>query len=243
VLSLLTREQGKVSAVARGLRKAKARLAGALQHFNLVEVTLTGAGRLPTITHARVLDAQYGLRTNIDAFAYASYFAELFDVALEERQPSEAAFDLFVGVLRRLATTEAPDLLARYVEITLIAQLGYLPHLTQCAACRAPLAPQGPDGLPEWPTWLGFTAAHGGALCPACLISVPGAKRIASGTVQIAVLLLTRGLEAVDPARLSPRLRREVEVTFRDYLEYRLEHRLVSARFLGQLAGGAAEAG
>jgi DNA repair protein RecO (recombination protein O) len=91
---------------------------------------------------------------------------------------------------------------------------------------------QGEDGISTWPTWLGFSASQGGALCPQCLLTAPGAKRIAAGTVQVALLLLTKDVEVLRKLHLSAQLRREIEMTFREYLEYRLEHRLQSTRFL-----------
>lgn len=230
--SLFSREKGKVSAVARGIKKPKAKLAAALQHFSLGEMLLAPGRRFDVITQVRVCNPFYGLRTRLEAISYASYFAELFDESLEEHQAHPALFDLLVDALTRLSRGETPDLLARYVEISLIAMLGYLPQLTHCVHCQKALAGHGSDGRAVWPTWLGFSVAHGGSLCPTCLPVVPGAKRIAAGTVQVAQLLLTQGISALVGLQLSDRLRREIETTFRDYLEFRLERRLKSARFL-----------
>ncbi len=232
LISLFTREEGKVSAVAKGITRPRARLAAALQHFTLGEVELARGRRYDVITGMRVHNPFYGLRRSVEAFAYASYFAELFDESLEERQPHPALFDLLVDALKSLSDGHAPDLTARYVEINLIAMLGYHPHLVQCAHCGTPLATRDAEGRAQWPTWLGFSAAQGGALCPTCLPTVPGARRIAAGTVQVAQRLLAKGSEGLESLPLSDRLRREIAVTFRDYLEYRLERRLLSTRFL-----------
>jgi len=232
LISLLTREKGKVLAVAKGVRKARAKLASALQHFTLGEMQLAVGRRFDIITQVYVLDAFYGLRARMETFAYASYFAELFDESLEERQVHPALFDLFNDALHRLVQGDPPDLLARYVEISLIAMLGYLPQLADCACCQQPLSQCNAEGKTVWPTWLGFSASQGGALCPDCHVNVPGAKRIAAGTVQVAQVLLAHGGPALPGLHLSDRLRREIESTFRDYLEYRLERRLQSTRFI-----------
>lgn len=250
MITLFSREEGKILAVAKGVRKPRAKLAGLLQHFALAEVHLAQGRRFDVITQVRVLNAHYGLRASIEAFAYANYFAELIDESLEERQQKAALFDLTTDALARLAAGEAPDLLARYVEISLISMLGYLPQLTHCAHCGVGLAFTGADGRPVWPQWLGFSVAQGGALCTDCLPHVPGSRRIAAGVVQIAQRLLTRGPANFGAAPLSDRLRRELEHTFRDYLEYRLEKRLHSTHFLRELtdapradAGNAGEVG
>jgi len=232
LFTLFSREEGKVLAVARGVKKPRARLAGALQHFALLDVQLAAGRRFDVITQAKVLDAFYGLRENYDAFTYANYFAELFDAALEERQRHPMLFDLLGDALHRLVEGSDAELLARYVEINLVAMLGYLPQLTRCAHCQAPLAHQGEDGQPVWPTWVGFSSSQGGALCPDCLKTVPGARRIAAGTLQVAHRLLTRGTDALAGLQLSAPLRREIAGTLQDYLEYRLERRLQSSRFL-----------
>ncbi len=239
LITLFTREEGKILAVAKGVKKPRAKLAAALQHFTYLELQLATGRRFDVITQARVLDPFYGLRARMDAFAYACYFSELFDEALEERQRASALFDLLVDALHRLIATPAPDLLARYVEISLIAMLGYQPQLTHCARCQTPLSRHDAAGRVVWPTWLGFTVGQGGALCPACLPDVPGAKRIAAGTVQVAQLLLTHGTDALADLQISDRLRREIAGTFRDYLEFRLERRLHSSRFLTEWGGEA----
>lgn len=232
LISLFTREEGKIIAVAKGIQKPKAKLAASLQHFTLGEMHLAKGRRFDVITQVRVINPFYGLRANLSAIAYASYFAELFDESLAERQQQPALFDLLIDALPRLCTGEAPDLLARYVEINLIAMSGYLPQLTHCAQCARALFTTDDAGLSVWPTWLGFSAGQGGALCPQCLTATPGARRIAAGTVQVALLLLTKGVDVLGELSLSDRLRREIETTFREYLEYRLERRLQSVSFL-----------
>ena len=232
MITLLSREEGKTLAVAKGVKKPRAKLAGALQQFALLDVQLARGRRFDVITQARVLEAFYPLRADFDAYAYACYFAELLDAALEERQPHPQLFDLLGDVLHRLIAGEDAELLARYLEINLAAMLGYLPQLAHCAHCGAALTHPDADGRAAWPTWVGFSVQQGGAICPACLPNVPGARRIAAGTVQVAGLLLTRGADALAGLQLSDRLRREIAGTFQDYLEYRLERKLHSSRFL-----------
>ena len=236
MITLFSREEGKLLAVAKGVRKPRAKLAAALQHFARVEAQLARGRRFDVITQVRVREAFYGLRANMEAFAYANYFAELLDASLAERQQKPTLYDLLVDALAGLAAGDPPDLLARYVEISLVSVLGYLPQLTHCAHCGVGLAFIGEGGRPVWPQWLGFSAAQGGALCTDCLPHVPGARRIAAGVVQVSQVLLAHGVTAARELPLSDRLRRDLEHTYRDYLEYRLETRLHSTRFLRELA-------
>lgn len=234
IYSLLTREEGKRSALARGICKPRAKLAASLQHFTLAEIYLAHSNRQDIITQVKVINPFYALRHSLEGIAYASYFCELFDESLAEEQEQPELFDLLSSSLHQLCGDPPFELLARYLELQLIALSGYSPSLTNCACCRHPLTTN-EYGSPVWPTWVGFSTSQGGALCSDCMISVPGAKRIAAATIQIMILLLHRGVESVAAMTLSARLRREIEDTLHDYLEYRLERRLQSVRVLKQL--------
>lgn len=234
IYSLLTREEGKRSALARGVCKPKAKLASSLQHFTLAEIFLARGHRQDVITQVRVINPFYALRKSLEGIAYASYFCELFDESLDEEQEHPELFDLLANSMHVLCSDPPFDLLARYLELQLISISGYSPSLAHCACCRQSLSTH-EDGKSVWPLWVGFSASQGGALCAACVRQVPGAKRVAAATVQVMLCLLHQGIAPVDQMSLSARLYREIEETLRDYLEYRLERRLHSVRVLKQL--------
>lgn len=234
IYSLLTREEGKRSALARGICKPKAKLAASLQHFTLAEIFLARGHRQDVITQVRVINPFYALRKSLEGIAYASYFCELFDESLDEEQEHPELFDFLSNSLHILCGEPPFELLARYLELQLILVSGYSPSLTNCACCRQPLATI-EAGKAVWPLWVGFSASQGGALCANCTREVPGAKRVAAATVQVMLCLLHQGIAPVTQMTLSPRLLREIEETLRDYLEYRLERRLNSVRVLKQL--------
>jgi len=232
LLTLLTREAGKIIAVARGIRKPKAKLAAVLQHFTKATIELSTGRRYAIITGAQMQDSFYGLRSDLTAFANVSYLCELFDETLEDHQGTPELFDLLNEALSQNEQGTAPELTNRYVEIHLISALGYLPRLTHCAHCDAPLAVADAAGKMVWPTWLGFTVAHGGALCSNCLPMVPGARRIAAGTIQVSLLMLNMQMDTLSALKLSDQLKKEIETTYREYLEYRLERPLRSSRYI-----------
>ncbi len=232
LLTLLTREAGKITAVARGIRKPKAKLASILQHFTKATLDLTTGRQFAIITGAQMLDSYYGLRADLRSFANASYLCELFDETLEDNQGAPELFDLLAAALSQNDKGTATEMSNRYVEIHLISALGYLPRLTHCAHCNAPLAVADEAGKTIWPVWLGFTAAHGGALCINCLPLVPGARRIAAGTIQVSLLMLNMEMETLSALNLSTQLKKEIEITYRDYLEYQLGRELRSSRYI-----------
>jgi len=60
IITLLTPDQGKVRLVARGVRRAKSKIAGGIELFSISDITyMTGKGDLGTLISAR-LDRHYG---------------------------------------------------------------------------------------------------------------------------------------------------------------------------------------
>src|SRR5574340_225539 len=79
IIVLLTRERGKVSAIAKGVRRARARLAGALQLFCHAEILLAAGRSLDAIAQAQPVDSFSHLGQDMARYAHASYCCELAD--------------------------------------------------------------------------------------------------------------------------------------------------------------------
>jgi DNA repair protein RecO (recombination protein O) len=236
LFSLLTREFGKIIVVARGVQKPKSKLGPLLQIFALVDIRLTVGKRFDIITGVNMLNAHYALRGDITAFAYASYFAELFDVSLEEKQEHPELFDLMYYILDKLTKEdENPEMLARFVELKLCHELGYAPCLEVCVHCGVPIASV-VDGKTVWPDWVSFSGDAGGAVCPGCAEGELWLKSIPVGALQIAMILGEYGPDAMKGKKISKRLRDELNALTKDYIELKLEGKIKSAEFLKMIS-------
>jgi len=149
------------------------------------------------------------------------------DCALEEQGRSERVFNLMLGTLEALETTDDSELLVRAFELRLCDLLGYRPQLDHCTSCGK-AAEEGA---------LGFSPGMGGVLCEHCAETDAGALPLSPPALRLCRYLLQSTAELPVRERVTGRLRDQLEVAMRAYLEVRLERRLRSVRLLRELTG------
>ena len=142
VVVLLTRERGKLRAVAKGARGARSRYRSALEPLSEVRASLYGrqAAELFRLGECELLRSAFpaGARGLETALALA-YCAELLDAFAQEGEAEDAVYRLAVAVVRAAEEGIQGMLLARYLEAWLLRLHGLYPPLDRCAGCAAPL--------------------------------------------------------------------------------------------------------
>jgi DNA repair protein RecO (recombination protein O) len=191
VVTLLTREWGKLRAIAKGARRPTSRLAGATELFTYARMLLSAGQNLDVLSQAEVREAFPGLRQDLMKIGNASYLAELADAVTTERQPNAELFDLLLSALYVVERSDRPDLGARMFELKALRLLGYEPQLARCVRDRASLGGPG----------LAFSPARGGAVCGRCAPETPGALPLSPGVLSHMRQLLVAEPPAV--ARLA----------------------------------------
>jgi DNA repair protein RecO (recombination protein O) len=139
---LLTRERGKLRAVARGARGARPKYQSALEPLSEVRVTLYGrqGSELLRLGHAELLHSAFRAGTaSLEAALLLSGCVELFDAFCSEGEAEEKVYRLALGVVRAAEAGASPELLGRYVEAWMLRLHGLYPALDRCAACDGPL--------------------------------------------------------------------------------------------------------
>lgn len=158
LLTLLTRNKGKVRAIAKGVRKPTSRLRGGVQLFTLDEMLLYEGKNLDIVTQSQCLEGFTLLQESIGSMTAASYWAELLDSLIPEGEVDSEVFNLALAGFH-IISLEAKELIVRGLEIKLLALLGYNPLLDKCVACGQPF------GLQEK---VAFSTVLGGVLCYSC---------------------------------------------------------------------------
>jgi DNA repair protein RecO (recombination protein O) len=163
ILHLLTPRRGKLSAIAKGVRRSRSRFGGRLEPFFRLELLLhEGRSDLLTVTGAETREAHRRLRADgpaLDAAGRAcDAVARLFDAG----DPHPDVFNLLCHELALLdatagtgesAATPANQLAFR---LKLLLAAGLAPHLAACASCG------------EREHLRGFSPAAGGVVCSSC---------------------------------------------------------------------------
>jgi DNA repair protein RecO (recombination protein O) len=225
IVTLVSPSEGKVGAVARGVRRPRSKLAASVQPFTRAGYMLVRGRNLDTIAQAEVLTSFRALREDLDRMAAASYVAELAGEVARERDPAPELYQLLVATLTAMATAgpERLDLLVRRSELGVLDAAGYRPELEACVNC-------GRAGGP-----LAFSAAAGGVVCPGCA----GTGTVMElGADTLAAMRALRRLPPgrVDVLRVNPRTARELRLALEACIVYRLERRPRSLDALNELS-------
>ncbi|MCW2713336.1 MAG: recO, partial [Frankiales bacterium] len=170
IITVLTRRNGRVRAVAKGVRRTRSKFGATVEPFSHVDLQLYTSGPhrgsgLDIVVQADSLSA-YGEQLVHDYGRYTAGTAVLETaerLTAEEREPSLRLFLLVVGALRALTGGAAEEGIARDPSLVLDAFLlramsvaGYAPALADCARCGA----AGPHRA--------FSVPAGGTVCPSC---------------------------------------------------------------------------
>lgn len=222
MLWLFTREMGKVRAVAKGVRKLRSRKAGHLEPFTRASLLLARGRDILLVTQAESLDSFVPLREDLQMLGYASYIIEVLDRFTYEEGENLSLFRLLVDTLSRLASGQPADLAVRYYEVRLLDLLGFRPQLFQCARCGKEIRAE--DQY--------FSAALGGAVCPACGRAMPGTVPVSVQALKFMRHFQRSTYSEAARARPAPGVYREIEVLMQHYLTYLLERGLNTPAFL-----------
>ena len=222
IYTLLTRQHGKVGAIAKGVRRSASKLGPSLELFSQIDVQLAKGRNLDVITQAVRLPGPR-IDAEVERTAHASLIAELADRVSEERHPVEGLFELTTLALNELAREPEPRRASAYFMIVALDLLGYAPQLLSCASCDR--------RLPEVPT--AFSPPAGGFLCAEC--AAPGMHQVPVHALKVLRVMATGGIELYRRLKLEGRLMGEVELVLEAQLEYHLDRKLMSLRFLRQM--------
>lgn len=222
LLWLYTREQGKVRAIAKGVRKVRSRKAGHLEPFTRVGLLLARGREMLLVTQAETVDAYLPLREDLLRVGYASYVVELLDRFTYEEGENRALYRLLTETLSRLSNETDPLVAVRYYEIRLLDLVGFRPQLFECAVCGNAI--QAEDQY--------FSAVDGGVLCPSCGASHPTARPVSMTALKYLRHFQRSHYAEATRAVLSPAVNAEIERLMQYYLTYLLERALNSPEFL-----------
>lgn len=221
IVTLVGRENGKIRAVVKGVRRTKSRFGARLEPFTYLSLVLwRGKSDLDTVTQAEVLQAFRPIREDLDRYSLGAVMLEACDRVIQERERSGPLLDALLHSLNRLSTDTSSLVLAQFL-LKLTAVAGFTPALGGCAECDAPAS------------W--FSPGQGGAVCPRC-------RSLDAEEVGPGILELLSDLAALQPSGVMPGAQasaRDVAIACRlarFYAEYHLERRLKSAAAAEALA-------
>lgn len=222
ILHLYTPGRGRVSAIAKGVRRARSRFGGRLEPFFRLQIDLhEGRGELLTVTGAQTIDGYARLRHDARALDAAARACDAVGRLFETSEPHPGVFNLLCRQLALLderagggARPASGRACALAFRLKLLLAAGLAPQLGACASCGER------EGL------VGFSGEEGGVLCAACwpLSDRPGSFPLQEEAHRFMVDALARALTEVPdaPAPALGQAERAIAVTLEHHAHVRL---------------------
>lgn len=137
IVSLFSRQMGRLRAVAAGAQRPKSRYGGVLEPLTYIRLWLFERENrdLLRMNSAELLESFFAMQSDYAVGVAAQYVAEVSERLLPEREVNERAFRLLLTVLRGLKATASIDLPLLYFNAWMLRLGGFLPSLSQCAQC------------------------------------------------------------------------------------------------------------
>ncbi len=153
-----TAENGKVRAVAKGVRKTKSKFGARLEPMSHVRLLLYRGRELDIVSQAEAVEPLSPMLSSLDRASQGLAAIEAVDQLSLEREPNPQLYRMVVGVLRTIATAPSPLNVAAFYW-KLLANEGMRPELDRCVRCGE----TEPDVQ-----FVAFDLNEGGVLCRSC---------------------------------------------------------------------------
>ncbi len=139
ILTVLTRDYGKVTLKARGVRRAGSPLKAACQLLAYGEFTFFEYRGMSTINEATALELFPALRQDLELLSLGTYFAQVAEVLSQEDAPSPELLSLTLNAMYAMTTLQKPQNLVKSAfELRIVSYAGYTPDLEACHICGNP---------------------------------------------------------------------------------------------------------
>jgi DNA repair protein RecO (recombination protein O) len=226
LVTFLTRERGKVRAVAKGSRNPRSRLTGASELFNVVKLLLAVGRTFDIVSQCEVTRGFGALAQDLERMALASGAVELTDALVAEGEPQPRLFAALLAALDGIAGAGDPAAAARCFELHALCELGYSPVLDRCVICNR-----------RDPGAVALSASAGGVVCERCFAAAADGMAISSRALRALRSLGRRRRETATRSAIAPEIHEEITRAWVPFLEARIERRLRSAEFARALSG------
>lgn len=147
LVTLFGYKTGKFSAVARGVRRSKSKLAGQLHPLTLSQATLYhGRSTLDNVTEADLTQGFPKIAEDLERLGWAMVLADVVDQLVPEHEPSEESFVVLLSALDALNHGRHAASVGLKAGFRLLSVAGFSPDWGCCSVCGRALD-QGPIAI------------------------------------------------------------------------------------------------
>ncbi|MCR8641969.1 DNA repair protein RecO [Paenibacillus sp. N1-5-1-14] len=223
IITLYTKEMGKVSVMARGAKKVKSRLGAVTQLFIYGDFVFYKQGEMGTLNHGEIINSYRKLREDLYLSAYASYMTELVDRMTSAEDASGYLFEQLKAGLQALDEGKEMVVVSHLFEMKMLMLTGYSPELDACVSCGE-VAPN-----------MFFSATLGGVLCARCRNKDTRAIPITEGTWKLLRLFRDMDMRRLGNIGLKEQTIAQLKACMRAYMDTHVGIQWKARSFIEQL--------
>ena len=128
ILSVYTKPQGRISLIAKGVRRTGSRKRGHLEIFSYIKFSASRGKGIDLITEVETIDSFKDIRKDLKKVALAYYFMEVVGKATHEHEKNEELFELVLEYLNRLKISRSLKSLRLNFVLELLTVTGFWPR-------------------------------------------------------------------------------------------------------------------
>jgi len=228
VVTLFTREFGKIQGLAKGGKRLKGPFDSALDLLALCRIVFLrkSSEALDLLTEAKLQRRFRPAGRDLSSLYAGYYVAELLNDLTDQYDPHPELFDLAEGTLAALSAGESVLLHTVRFELCMLHLLGHLPSLTACVECGSEVSLRGR---------VAFGQAHGGVLCSRCREGKQEVASVSAGTLRLMQELARLDSPSWRRIDIDARSRGELRGVLNRYLAHLLGRKPKMHRYLGLL--------
>lgn len=223
VVTLYTREWGKVGVMARGAKKPNSRLAAVTQLFTYGYFLMQKGSGLGSLQQGEMISSMRSIREDIFLTAHASYIVDLTDKSTDDHKTNPFLFELLHQTLTLINEGYDLDILTNIYEMKLLNVLGLYPILNECAICKQK------DGQ------FAFSIREGGFICHRCLEQDPYHYKVSPATVKLLRIFYYIDLQRLGRISVKPETKAELKKIITAYYDEYSGLNLKSRKFLDEI--------
>jgi len=203
IYNVYTLEQGKISAIARGVRKSRAKLAGHLENFYLVDLTVMKNRGMGNISSSIVENNFKDLKNNLEALERAYKTVKILNRLINDQEKDIKIFFLLLEYLETLNTISRDDqdgdihknLITQGFIFKFLDVLGYKLETGRCVKCEGKLSREKNF----------FDYSRGGIVCNDCSLQSNGVLAISNNSIKIMRIFFQNKISNLSKLKINKR--------------------------------------
>jgi len=185
LVTLFTKELGKITTIARGANKPNSRMVAITQPFVYGNFLIYLSSGLSTIQQGEVENSNRKIREDIFKTTYASYIAELTWKTLKDREANPYIYNQFKHTMQWISEYEQAMVPIIMYELKMYKIAGISPVVDECVLCQAPKELKA------------FSVVEGGVICDRCLNKDPQSVNLSPPLIKLLQMFTQIGIERV----------------------------------------------